>query len=204
MKFSALLSLAPLVAAIPGSKQANNSDVAFGVISARSASPVHLLPLNAGGTYFWLGGHAHTYSPIPGIPDTNQTVITNGHFLDVAVPGGQAIYVDNKGALRFTSPHSAYEPTGSSDGPFEYTPGSSFGHWSFKGHGASGFMACPTTNATISYRRSRRGAAAAPKWQVYAALKNATVPTGKVEDCLGFDALTVSVNTTTPVAWEYI
>lgn len=81
MKFSALLSLAPLVAAIPGSKQANNSDVAFGVISARSASPVHLLPLNAGGTYFWLGGHAHTYSPIPGIPDTNQTVIANGHFL---------------------------------------------------------------------------------------------------------------------------
>lgn len=81
MKFSALLALAPLVAAIPGSKQANSSDAAFGVISARSASPIHLLPLNAGGTYFWLGGKAHTYSPIPGVPDTNQTVIANGHFL---------------------------------------------------------------------------------------------------------------------------
>ncbi|KGO73251.1 hypothetical protein PITC_002820 [Penicillium italicum] len=214
MKFSALLALTPLVAALPGHKQANNSDAAFSVISARSASPVHLLPLNAAGTYFWLGGHAHTYSPIPGIPNTNQTVITNGHSLDVEVPGGQAIYVDNKGALRFTSPHSAYEPAGSSNGPFEYIPGTSFGHWNFKGLGASGFMACPTTNGTITngtsnygttnYRRSRRGAAAVPQWQVYAALKNATVPLGKVEDCLEFDALAVSVNTTTPAAWEYI
>ncbi|OQE93174.1 hypothetical protein PENNAL_c0006G11911 [Penicillium nalgiovense] len=204
MKFSALLALAPLVAAIPGSKQANSSDAAFSVMSARSASPVHLLPLNAAGTYFWLGGNAHTYSPVPGVPDTNQTVIANGHFLDVVVPGGQAIYVDNKGALRFTSPHSAYEPAGSSDGPFVYTPGNSFGHWSFKGQGASGFMACPTTNGTSGYRRSLRDAAAAPKWQVYAALKNATVPSGKVDDCLGFEALAVAVNTTSPVAWEYI
>lgn len=81
MKFSALLALAPLVAAIPGSKQAKESDAAFSVISAHSASPVHLLPLNAGGTYFWLGGNAHTYSPVPGVPDTNQTVIANSHFL---------------------------------------------------------------------------------------------------------------------------
>ncbi|OQE34802.1 hypothetical protein PENCOP_c015G07731 [Penicillium coprophilum] len=204
MKFSAILALAPLVAAIPGSKEPKSSDAAFSVISARSASPVHLLPLNAAGTYFWLGGHAQTYSPIPGIPDTNQTVIANSHFLDVEVPGGQAIYIDNKGALRFTSPHSAYEPAGSSDGPFVYTPGSSFGHWSYNGQGASGFMACPTSNNTATYRRSRRGAAAAPKWQVFAALKNATVPTGKTGDCLGFDALAVAVNTTTPVAWEYI
>ncbi|KAJ5783961.1 uncharacterized protein N7518_009638 [Penicillium psychrosexuale] len=207
MKFSPILALAPLVAAIPGSKQANSSDAAFSVISARSASPVHLLPLNAAGSYFWLGGNAYTYSPVPGIPNTNQTVIANGHYLDVEVPGGQAIYVDNKGALRFTSPHSAYEPAGSSDGPFVYTPGASFGHWSFNGLGASGFMACPTangtTNSTTSSRRSRRGAAA-PKWQVLAALQNATVPTGKVGDCLGFDALAVSVNTSTPVAWEYV
>jgi hypothetical protein len=36
---------------------ATSSDAAFSVISARSASPVHLLPLNAAGTYFWLGGN---------------------------------------------------------------------------------------------------------------------------------------------------
>ncbi|KAJ5205332.1 hypothetical protein N7491_004045 [Penicillium cf. griseofulvum] len=203
MKFSSILALAPLVAAVPGSKEAKGSDAAFSVMSARSASPVHLLPLNAAGTYFWLGGHAHTYSPIPGVPNTNQTVIANSHFLDVEVPGGQAIYIDDKGALRFTSPHSAYEPAGSSDGPFVYTPGSSFGHWNYKGQGASGFMACPTTNSAVGHR-SRRGVASAPKWQVYAALQNATVPSGNVGDCLGFDALAISVNTTSPVAWEYI
>ncbi|CAI7645928.1 unnamed protein product [Penicillium glandicola] len=203
MKFSAILALTPLVAAIPGSKQAS-SDASFSVIAARSASAIHLEPLNAAGSYFWLGGNAQTYSPIPGIPDTNDTVIANGHFLDVEVPGGQAIYVDDKGALRFTSPHSAYEPTGSSDGPFVYTPGASFGRWSFSGQGASGFMACPTINATAGYRRSRRGVVVTPQWQVYAALKNATVPSGKVDDCLGFDALAVAVNTTLPVAWEYI
>jgi hypothetical protein len=106
------------------------------------------------------------------------------------VPGGQAIFVDPKGALRFTAPHSAYEPAGSSDGPFTYTPGNSFGHWSYEGQGASG-------------RRSRRNAAA-PKWQVYAALQNATVPSGSVSDCIGFDALAVADNSTVPATWEYI
>jgi hypothetical protein len=80
MKFSALLALAPLVAAIPGSK-GKTSDASFSVISARSASPVHLLPLNAAGSYFWLGGNAQTYSPVEGVPESNSTVITGGHYL---------------------------------------------------------------------------------------------------------------------------
>ena len=121
---------------------------------------------------------------------------------DVVVPGGQAIYVDPKGALRFTTPHSAYEPAGSSDGPFAYTPGTTFGHWSYTGQGASGFMACPSSNGTVTTRRARR-AAAAPKYQVFAALQNATVPSGNVADCIGFDALAVAANGTTPT-WEYI
>jgi hypothetical protein len=87
MKFSALLALAPLVAAIPGSKQAKSSDAPFGVISARSASPIHLQPLNAAGSYFWLGGNAQTYSPVEGVPETNQTVITGGHYLVSPVQG---------------------------------------------------------------------------------------------------------------------
>lgn len=202
MKFSAILALAPLVAALPGSKNQSSNDP-FSVISARSASPIHLQPLNAAGSYFWLGGNAQTYSPVPGIPETNQTVITGGHFLDVQVPGGQAIYVDPKGALRFTVPHSAYEPAGSSDGPFTYIPGKSFGHWTYHGQGASGFMACPT-NGTAGSHHSRRDAASTPKWQVYAALRNATVPSGNVRDCLGFDALAVAANSTSPAAWEYI
>lgn len=86
MKFSALLALAPLVAAIPGSKSRNSSDASFSVISARSASPVHLLPLNAAGGYFWLGGNAQTYSPVDGVPETNNTVITGGHYLVCPLP----------------------------------------------------------------------------------------------------------------------
>jgi hypothetical protein len=80
MKFSALLAIAPLVAALTGS-HGKDSEAPFSVISARSASPIHLLPLNAAGSYFWLGGNAHTYSPVPGIPENNQTVIAGGHFL---------------------------------------------------------------------------------------------------------------------------
>lgn len=92
MKISALLSLVPLVAALPGkeakhAKQAKSSDASFGVISARSASPIHLQPLNAVGSYFYLGGNAQSYCPegIAGCKQTNQTVITGGHFL-VCIP----------------------------------------------------------------------------------------------------------------------
>lgn len=88
MKFSALLALIPLVAAIPGSKQGKGSDAPFSVMSAHSGSPVHLLPLNAAGGYFWLGGNAQSYSPVEGVPETNQTVITGGHYLVSTQPAG--------------------------------------------------------------------------------------------------------------------
>lgn len=63
-------------------------------------------------------------------------------------------------------------------------------------------MACPTVQGSVTTRRARR-AAAAPQYQVFAALKNATVPTGNLDDCVGFDALAVSANSSTPT-WEYI
>lgn len=37
---------------------------AYGVISARSASPVHLLPMNAVGQAFYLGGEPTSYCPL--------------------------------------------------------------------------------------------------------------------------------------------
>lgn len=128
---------------------------------------------------------------------------------DVVVPGGQSIYVAPSGALSFTTPHSGYIPAGSSQGPFEYTPGASgnpLGTWTFSGKGASGFMACPVPATNSGSAAARRAAAAAPpSWQVYAAQQNATVPTGNVNDCLGFDALAVGLNaTSSSLAWEYI
>jgi hypothetical protein len=57
----------------------------------------------------------------------------------------------------------------------------------YSGWGASGFMACPTEDS---------------KWQVFAALQNATVPSGNVQDCLGFSAIATPTNETGN-AWQY-
>ena len=109
-------------------------------------------------------------------------------------------------------------PAGSSEGPFKHTPaaaGSSFGSWTYHGQGASGFMACPVSQGPKSTSSptptptpkpfARETAPVEPHWQVFAALQNATVPTGKIGDCVGFDALAVPVNVTSnQLAWEYI
>lgn len=109
----------------------------------------------------------------------------------VEVPGGQQLYVGPDGALGFTQAHSTSMPVGSTVGPFTYTPGSPIGHYTFDGWGASGFMACPDNAENPS------------SWQVFGALQNATVPTGNVGDCLGFDASTSSYSGPVP-AWQYI
>ncbi|KAJ5663247.1 hypothetical protein N7507_003978 [Penicillium longicatenatum] len=217
MKISALLSIIPLVAALPGSRvgttKAKDSNAPFGVTAARSGSPIHFLPLTASGSHFFLGGKSSTYCPSEVVPGcagrTNETIIYGQSALDVVVPGGQSIYVAPSGALSFTTPHSGYIPAGSSQGPFEYTPGASgnpLGTWTYSGQGASGFMACPVPASNSGSAAARRAAAAAPPtWQVYAAQQNATVPTGNVGDCLGFDALAVGLNvTSSSLAWEYI
>lgn len=85
MKISAILSLAPLAAALPGSRHAaRDNNGVFGVTAARSTSPIHLLPLTASGGHFYLGGKSQTYTP-QGVPhsgkQTNDTLLTGDHFL---------------------------------------------------------------------------------------------------------------------------
>lgn len=63
MKLATILFVLPLALALPTNGNAKRSQGAFTVMSARSASPVHLLPLNADGSYFYLGGEASTYCP---------------------------------------------------------------------------------------------------------------------------------------------
>ncbi|KAL3476771.1 hypothetical protein BJX99DRAFT_227284 [Aspergillus californicus] len=201
MKIQFVSSLLPLLAAaVPTSNtraspapQGDSQPAAFTVMASRSASPIHFLQMNAAGQSFWLGGSTESYCPISsGCPPGNQTVLAgNGAALSVVVPGGQQIYVSPEGALKFTQAHSMNIPSGSSLGPFAYVPGppgSYFGHYEYTGQGSSGFMACPTDNA---------------EWQVYAALQNATVPSGDVGDCLGFSAIAVPTNQT-GAAWQYI
>ncbi|KAL2852991.1 hypothetical protein BJX68DRAFT_48648 [Aspergillus pseudodeflectus] len=193
MKLELISSLLPLmVAAAPATAPAAEQPAAFTVMASRSASPIHFLPMNAAGQSFWLGGSPATYCPLPsGCPPGDLTVLAgNGGSLSVTVPGGQQIYVSPEGALKFTQAHSASIPAGSSRGPFEYVPGAAnqpFGHYVYSGWGASGFMACPTEDS---------------KWQVFAALQNATVPSGNVKDCLGFSAIATPTNETGN-AWQY-
>ncbi|KAL2815618.1 hypothetical protein BDW59DRAFT_153715 [Aspergillus cavernicola] len=183
-----------LAAAVPTSNPpASEQPPAFTVLASRSASPIHFLPLNAAGQSFWLGGSPQTYCPLSsGCPPGNQTVLAGtGAALSVVVPGGQQIYVSPQGALKFTQAHSMNIPPGSSYGPFEYipgAPGSAFGYYTYSGWDTDGFMACPTDDS---------------KWQVFAALQNATVPSGSVGDCLGFSAIAVPTNQTGNV-WQYI
>lgn len=106
------------------------------------------------------------------------------------VPGGQRVYISPDGELSYTQAHSAYVPPGSATGPFEQVPGDRWDHYVFNGWGASGFMACPTED----------------KWRVFAAVENATVPSGDVGDCLGFSALALpwkGQGEFSVAAWQY-
>lgn len=68
MKLATILATLPLSLALPTSNSNNNANAkrsqgAFTVTSSRSASPIHLLPMNAANGSFWLGEKASTYCP---------------------------------------------------------------------------------------------------------------------------------------------
>lgn len=151
----------------------------FAIISARSASPIHLLSLTARGTKFYLGGPGpSSYCPIEQVgsacPSGNSTVLAGGDetlSLGVIVPGGQQVFVAVDGALSYTQAHSANIPAGSvRDGFSRELPaaGQQFGYLNFD----TGFVACP--------------AGEGQGYQVFGQVDGATFGT----ECLGFNALT--------------
>jgi len=156
----------------------------FGVMSTRSASPVHLLPLTASGGKFYLGGPApSSYCP-PQVGDAcppgTDTTFAGGYetlSLGVMVPGGQQIYVAPDGTLSYTQPHSAYVPIGSVRDGWSRTESEQFGTLNYK----DGLVACPTNEEGQGY-------------QVFSGAFSK-------DGCLGFNALTV--NGTAPGAWQY-
>jgi len=105
------------------------------------------------------------------------------------VPGGQQLYITPQGEIGYTEAHSALIPAGSLSCPFTYfkAPGATFGYLGSQGFGATGLMACPTNGHL---------------WQVFANMRNATVPLGNVSQCLGFDALALDFSENYG-AWEY-
>jgi hypothetical protein len=152
----------------------------FSVISARSASPVHLLPLTARGGKFYLGGGPpSSYCPVEQVgsacPSGNSTVLAGGDktlSMGVIVPGGQEVYVAPDGALSYTIAHSAYVPEGSVRDQFSReapTGSNQFGYLHFE----TGFVACP-----------------AGEGQGYQVFGQVTAGATFGAECLGFSALT--------------
>lgn len=108
----------------------------------------------------------------------------------MSVPGGQNIYVDQDGAVRFTAPNSPEIPAGSIDTSYTYTPDSispGKGQWNI----GDGLMACPASKA--SSRRARR-ADSGSLYQLYTARIDAVVPTGDIGDCFGIVAIAVATS----------
>jgi len=109
----------------------------------------------------------------------------------VTVPGGQQMYVTPGGEVGYTQAHSMYMPEGSALTGFTLTPGPGRDHaarYSFEGFGGKGFMACPSADRSF--------------YQVFVAMRNATVPTGNVHDCVKFKAV-ASEYTGDSAAWQY-
>ncbi|KAL8923202.1 MAG: hypothetical protein Q9208_004765 [Pyrenodesmia sp. 3 TL-2023] len=216
---SSLLPLAISSPIIPRQDFNYTPPLKFGIIAARSTSPIHLQPINANGNTFWIGKETKTYCPrIPNLicPPANETQPTvfavseggagPGAGLNTLVPGGQRIYVSPTGALSFTTAHSAFIPPGSTIETFKATPGipynatttgsgGAIGRFTFVGWGATtGFLACPV---------NRDGTG---PYQVFAdvdGLSDEDVPGGCVDECLGFDALTAAYTAENAV-WQYV
>lgn len=168
---------------------------AFTVVAANSGSPIHLLPMQAGGLGFQLGGGTSSYCPSsvgPSCPPGNETVFSGGS-ISVMVPGGQQQYFEVGGRVGYTQAHSASMPVGAIPGGFSYykCPDEPYGHITTNVFGATGLMACPDNSWGTQ------------RYVVFADIPNAVVPSGNVRDCIGFDGLTSDYNGPVPAAWQY-
>jgi hypothetical protein len=159
----------------------------FGLTSARSASPIHYQSVSASGQSLWLNKVTASYCPesvkeLNACPPGNVTVFAGGDdtlSMGTVVPGGQQVYIDTDGAVKYTQAHSAAIPEGAIVTGWTTSPGNGFGILS---NSNGGFVACPSENNS---------------WKVYIGLECVEFDSA----CLGFDALTS--NTTEAGAWQY-
>jgi len=140
--------LATLAAVLPAfaAPTTQSPPSVFSGLSLRSGSDIQYAAIDANGTYFKLNSGSSTYCPsdVSSINcssySSDVTRFTGGNntlSLDTVVPGGQAVYVDKDGALRFTQPHSASLNGGSAAGFSFSKDGSSLLY------DGAGFAACP-------------------------------------------------------------
>lgn len=120
-----------------------------------------------------------------------RKLLTSLSIQNVKVPGGQRLFVKKHGSLGFTQAHSARIPDGALQQPFKFTPGPEFSTFQFDDHG---FLACPTDED--------KGF----PYQVFVtldSLSDSDVPLGKKDNCIGFEAITISYGQKF-AAWQYI
>lgn len=105
------------------------------------------------------------------------------------------MYIRSNGALGYTQAHSASIPTGAITTGFTFAPasgGAEFGTFGVSLPGSAGLLACPT------------GANFSGPYQVFVNIKNlkdSDVAGGKINKCIGFNAITVGTNGAD--AWQY-
>ncbi|KXT02392.1 hypothetical protein AC578_174 [Pseudocercospora eumusae] len=135
MKPAFALALAASAAAFPAAdikaRQEADESISFTGVAIRSGSDIQYAPIAASGTNFWLNKDTVTYTPSNVPVNTNATTSTVfGYYLpadtlslDVAVPGGQQVYVSADGALKYTVAHSASTGEGSTVNGFGISEG---------------------------------------------------------------------------------
>lgn len=114
--------------------------------------------------------------------------------MNVAVPGGQTLFVASDGSVQYTEP-GANIPAGASSDVWSYNvpgsdPSNNFGSLSLADT-SRGLLACPPTAA----------AKTTGPWEIFVGPTGATVPSGSTADCYTFNDL---ASTTSAVgAYEY-
>jgi hypothetical protein len=196
-----LTNLLPLLAATLTAAAKHNP---FSGLALRSASPIHFASVEARDGALHLRGKTKTFCPQPTVPNcppgnTTELLFSRRHTnkaglpvgglsMNVEVPGGQQVYVDKTGRMRYTIAHSGFIPPGSITGGFVYEAGAFGGNQPFAdrlSHPKGGFVACPGKGKGKN------------TYRVYVARKGFKAGKG----CLGFDWL--AQNTTGIAAWQY-
>ncbi|KAK0636776.1 hypothetical protein B0T17DRAFT_89882 [Bombardia bombarda] len=150
--------------------------------------------IQANGSRFWLGKTPSAYCPagISGLDCSlypgDSTVFNGGNdtvFLNVAVPGGQQVYIAPDGALGYTPPHSTFKPDGSIVSGWVREISVAGGAPTVMGYNGRPILACPAGDGAVDV------------YQIYVKLAEADPKSG----CISFQMRTYSAAGT--VAWEY-
>lgn len=161
---------APSSASSSSSTSAAPASATVGLITVRSGSSYQYAPVHACGGKLQVGGDScSSYVPnvsgLDGIAPTNETsYVVNFEgasagdaplALNVAVAGGQTVYISNEGAATVSTPHSGATPDGAVTGPFTISQFSGNGLASLALNGKQDFVVCPDGGKNYLYSSSK-------------------------------------------------